>query len=88
MKKDLRFSMRWTARLAAVLVLAFLSVPAVSTQPAWPQNGSNLLTNGGFETFPAVWPRTGSRGAWTMVNPVHRATPPIPGLTLAISRKN
>lgn len=51
MKKGLRFTIGWIARLTAVLALAFASVPAGSTQPASPQNGANLLVNGGFETF-------------------------------------
>jgi hypothetical protein len=38
-------------RLAMVAALILVSVPAAQSGPALPQNGTNLLNNGGFEAF-------------------------------------
>ena len=38
-------------RLSMVAALIFVSAPAAQSGPVLPQNGTNLLNNGGFETF-------------------------------------
>jgi hypothetical protein len=45
------FAVPVVVRLTAAVMLLFACVPVARSEPAQPQNGSNRLTNGDFETF-------------------------------------
>lgn len=51
MSDRFRLLVAQVARLAMVIALVFVFVPLAQSGPAQPQNGTNLLTNGGFEAF-------------------------------------
>jgi len=51
MNSRFRLSVARAARLATITVLIFVFVPVAQSDPVLPQNSTNLLTNGGFETF-------------------------------------
>ncbi len=55
-----RLGVAQAARLASVVVLLLVCAPTAQSGPMRPQNGTNLLTNGGFETNSG-----GLADAWT-----------------------